>query len=45
MNRKQLNRARWTGAIIGLIVGVGVFVVAPMYSNYQNNGCVFIVCE
>lgn len=38
MNEKIYKRI---GIILGLIVGLWLFMVAPMLNNYKTNGCVF----
>ena len=32
-------------AALGAAIGLGLFVALPMYFNYQERGCVFLVCN
>lgn len=37
--------AKVIGAVLGILLGGWLLVVAPMMENYERGGCIFIVCD
>ena len=43
--KSKLGWPSWLGITLGLIVGITIMVIFPMYANYQAYGCIFVICS